>query len=1127
MTTAAPPPSEGPARAPGSPSEPVLEPIREPVPAPVPAQGGAPPVVAIMVTRNAGPFLEASLAALGAQHYPSLTVLVVDAGSERDPTPRVSAVLPSAFVRRVGGDPGFARAANEVLAAVESATFVLVCHDDVVLDPDAVQVMVEEAYRSNAAIVGPKLVDAHAPDILLEVGRAIDRFGGSHTGIESGELDQEQHDGVRDVFYVSSAAMLVRADLFRELGGFDPDTFPGSEDLDVCWRARLAGARVMVAPDALARHYEAAAQRSAGDIPSQRRVARARVRVLLTCYSRASLAFVVPMGLVVSLLEAVVLLPTRRRAEANAAVGAWWWNVVRFRRVRPARRLAQARRAIHDSDLRELQVGAGARVSAFLAHRHADERLQSLGERGRDFAEAIGDAMRTPAAFALLAALVVLVFGSRDLFSSGVPSIGTLVPWPGVNALIAEFTSAWRHTGLGSTAQAPPVLVLMAGMGTVLLGGVGLAQSLLVAGSFVLGGAGAYRLARTISAGPAASAAAALVYVFVPLPRNAIANGRLGPLVLYAVLPFLVVLVVRAGRFGGVSGPSRRPLVGLAIATAFTAAFAPASALAPIVVAVALLGAAALVGGGSAAVRALGAALAGLVGAAVLLVPWTATVFDSTHDLAALGVGFHPRLDLAGALRFETGPSGAGLAPWGLVVAAGLALVLARGPMFAWAVRAWMLVVVGVAVVWLPSRLAPDTAVLAPEAGLSIAALGMALAAAIAVGAVPITRRQVVDDEETVRIALALAAAGRDDAISGDGTDHGVDGPRSGTGIGRLAGRDARRRALVVIAVVGVVFGGFGFIGDSFNGRWGAPDSSWVDALAFTRDAPPAGGFRVLWVGDPDVMPFEPVDRGHGFGWVLTRGGPGDARDVLRAPFSVADAFIERSLVTAFTGGTARLGRLLATAGVRYVALPLLSAPGGAAGRPVPAVTAALSDQLDLARLRSDEGLVLYENESWVPTPAVVTGTQGDLIPAAEPGAPPPSLSRAAAIDLTGAEAIDSNAPVAAGQVLLGEAYGAGWQADGTDGTLAHSEAFGVTNIWDNPRAQPVVITHEGQMQRYLLTALQALLWLGALVWWGLGRRRARGARVAGVRRERRERASERIDPVVMLADDDDNFWNA
>ncbi len=263
MSTAAPPPAPG--RPDGGAGAAV----------PATPAASAPTVVAVMVTRNAGDFLEESLAALGAQDYPALTVLVVDAGSRQDPTARVGAALPTAFVRRVAGDPGFGGAANDVLAAVEGATFFLVCHDDVALDPDAVQVMVGEAYRSNAAIIGPKLVEAEDPEVLLDVGRAIDRLGGSHTGIELGEVDQEQHDGVRDVFYVSSAAMLVRADLFRELEGFDPDTFPGSEDLDLCWRARLAGARVMVAPDARARHHEAAGLRADADFPDVREVARA------------------------------------------------------------------------------------------------------------------------------------------------------------------------------------------------------------------------------------------------------------------------------------------------------------------------------------------------------------------------------------------------------------------------------------------------------------------------------------------------------------------------------------------------------------------------------------------------------------------------------------------------------------------------------------------------------------------------------------------------------------------------------------------------------------------------------------------------------------------------------------
>jgi len=308
----------------------------------------APSVVAVVVTRNPGRFLEPALRALGDQDYPSLSVLVVDAGSADDPTERVAAALPDAFVHRAGSDAGFGGAADEALRIVRGSTFLLCCHDDAILAPDTIRVLVEEAYRSNAGIVGPKFVSADNPEVLLDVGRSIDRLGGSHTGIEPGELDQEQHDAVRDVFYVSSAALLVRTDLLQELGGFDPDTFPGSEDLDLCWRARLAGARVVVAPDARGAHVEAATLRQPGDLPTPRDLARRRVRVVLTCYSWRSLLRAIPLGIGLALVEALVFLPTPRRRQAAAVLGAWRWNLLRLGQIRRLRRRAQALRTIHD-----------------------------------------------------------------------------------------------------------------------------------------------------------------------------------------------------------------------------------------------------------------------------------------------------------------------------------------------------------------------------------------------------------------------------------------------------------------------------------------------------------------------------------------------------------------------------------------------------------------------------------------------------------------------------------------------------------------------------------------------------------------------------------------------------------
>ena len=78
---------------------------------------------------------------------------------------------------------------------------------------------------------------------------AVDKSGVPPAHLaEPGELDQEQHDAVRDVFLAPGGCTLVRADLFASLGGFDPAMTLYGEDLDLCWRAQIAGARVVVAP---------------------------------------------------------------------------------------------------------------------------------------------------------------------------------------------------------------------------------------------------------------------------------------------------------------------------------------------------------------------------------------------------------------------------------------------------------------------------------------------------------------------------------------------------------------------------------------------------------------------------------------------------------------------------------------------------------------------------------------------------------------------------------------------------------------------------------------------------------------------------------------------------------------
>ena len=111
--------------------------------------------------------------------------------------------------------------------------------------------------RRKVAVVGPKIVDWDEPRVLREVGRSTDRFGHPFTPLQDGERDQGQYDRVLEVLFVSSAVMLISREAWQRTGPFDERFAGHHDDLDFCWRARVAGFRVLMTPLATARHRDA------------------------------------------------------------------------------------------------------------------------------------------------------------------------------------------------------------------------------------------------------------------------------------------------------------------------------------------------------------------------------------------------------------------------------------------------------------------------------------------------------------------------------------------------------------------------------------------------------------------------------------------------------------------------------------------------------------------------------------------------------------------------------------------------------------------------------------------------------------------------------------------------------
>ncbi len=343
----------------------------------------APTVVAVVVAHDPGEWFDETLAALASQDYPELSVVVIDAGSAVDPTARVTDVLPAAYVRRLGSNPGYGIAANEVRTLVEGAAFYLFCHDDIAPEPAAVRMLVDEALRSNAGICGPKFVRWEDVTRLRQVGLDADHRGHVLPVAEDGELDQEQHDAVQDVFVIPGGFQLVRSDLFGALGGFEPAIDFWGEDLDLCWRAHCAGARVLVVPAARVRHREALAQRRP-DLDRALRIERHRRLVTRSCPGPAHRWRGLPMNAAATAAELVGPVLGGHPGQSLTVAKALGWSLHQGPVLHRRRRAMRSIRHVSDSEVANLQLGVLGRLTRQLRSEEHEKVRRSALWRGLD-----------------------------------------------------------------------------------------------------------------------------------------------------------------------------------------------------------------------------------------------------------------------------------------------------------------------------------------------------------------------------------------------------------------------------------------------------------------------------------------------------------------------------------------------------------------------------------------------------------------------------------------------------------------------------------------------------------------------------------------------------------------------
>jgi riboflavin kinase/FMN adenylyltransferase len=209
-------------------------------------------VAIVILNFNGRDYLEEYLPSVVAEgHYP-VRYIMADNGSTDDSIEFVANYYPEIEIHELENNFGFAEGYNRVIKAVENSDFVVFLNSDVEteagwLDP-ILELMLSD---KQIAIAQPKILSYDEKEKFEYAGAAggyLDTLAYPFCRgriFDSLEVDEEQYNDTREVFWVSGAAMVMRKDLFLKFGGFDTDFFAHQEEIDLCWRVKRAGYKVV------------------------------------------------------------------------------------------------------------------------------------------------------------------------------------------------------------------------------------------------------------------------------------------------------------------------------------------------------------------------------------------------------------------------------------------------------------------------------------------------------------------------------------------------------------------------------------------------------------------------------------------------------------------------------------------------------------------------------------------------------------------------------------------------------------------------------------------------------------------------------------------------------------------
>ena len=332
------------------------------------------PLVSIItVSYNGKKHLKEFLLSLRKLKYPKFELILVDNNSSDDSVEFVKKYHKWVKLIQNKENLGFV-GGNNIGIKKAQGKYIVLLNNDTKVEPNWLKELIKPLEENQKIAVTTSKVKLYRnKNLLNSAGIVVDIYGfGLSRGLPAGkkfERDIGQYNKREEIFSGYGAAMAFKKDLIKKIGYFNHDYEMYYEEIDFCWRARLAGYEILYVPSSVVYH-----KFRGSDSQFSRKmryyVERNRLRTLLQNYSSLMLLKTIPMYLLLKTMESIFYISTGQFEKSKCLAGGIAYNILNIKKIFKQRKYTQKKiRKVSDKEIIKYMKPYSIELRLFLSGR--------------------------------------------------------------------------------------------------------------------------------------------------------------------------------------------------------------------------------------------------------------------------------------------------------------------------------------------------------------------------------------------------------------------------------------------------------------------------------------------------------------------------------------------------------------------------------------------------------------------------------------------------------------------------------------------------------------------------------------------------------------------------------------